>query len=107
MPEPTYLAAVLAVGVSVTVAMRAAPFAVKNALRDSVVLKDVSRWMPLGAIAILAAYCLFRVPQDTSTHGVAEIAGVVATVGIHLWRKNLVMSLVTGTAVCVAVSTWL
>lgn len=48
-------ATALGVAVAITFTLRAVPFAMKGALRGSALLADVGRWMPLGAISILAA----------------------------------------------------
>ena len=58
MADGTYIATALAVAVAITFALRAAPFALKAALRDSGLVTDIGRWMPLGAVSILAVYCL-------------------------------------------------
>ena len=54
MADGTYIATALAVAVAITFALRAAPFALKAALRDSRLVTDIGRWMPLGAVSILA-----------------------------------------------------
>jgi branched-subunit amino acid transport protein AzlD len=58
VPDPGYVATALAVAVGITVTLRALPFAMKRAMEGSALLANVGRWLPLGAIAILAAYCL-------------------------------------------------
>jgi hypothetical protein len=63
--------------------------------------------MPLGAVTILAVYCLSLIDLTGPTHGAGPLAGVAATVGVHVWRNNTVLSLVTGTTVCVVISTLL
>jgi branched-subunit amino acid transport protein AzlD len=105
--DPAYVATALAVAVAITVSLRAIPFGLKNAMKESELLADVGRWMPLGAITILATYCLTTIDVTSPTHGVPELVGVAATVAVHLWRHNLVLSLVIGTAACLALSHWL
>ena len=34
------------------------------------------------------------------------LAGLVVTVGAHLWRKNMVLSMVAGTVTCVVLANW-
>ena len=67
MPDPTYIATALTVAVTITVALRALPFALKNAVAGSALLADVGRWMPLGAITVLAVYCLAQIALTTPT----------------------------------------
>ena len=106
MPEPTYVATALGVAVAITVALRAAPFALKHALGSSALLADVGRWMPLGAITVLAVYCLAQIDFTAPVHGVPEISGVVTTVVIHRWRRNVVLSILAGTATCIVLTNW-
>ena len=100
MPELPHVATVLAVAVAITVALRATPFVVRGALRESALLHDFGRWMPLGAVAILAVYCLASIDVTSPTHDLSRVAGVLVTVAVHLWRRNAVLSIVAGTAVC-------
>jgi branched-subunit amino acid transport protein AzlD len=99
-----YLAATLAAAVAITVALRAIPFAVKNALRDSALIADVGRWMPLGAITILVVYALGSIDVVNWANGMPEFAGVVVTVVLHKWRHNAVLSILGGTLVCIALA---
>lgn len=103
MPESAYIAIVLGVAIAITVTLRALPFLVKGALADSPLLDDIGRWMPIGAVMILALYCVSRIDFGTSAHGLPELAGIAATVGVHAWRRNAVLSILAGTAVCVLV----
>jgi branched chain amino acid efflux pump len=48
MPERFYIASALGVAVSITVALRTIPFVAKSAVKDSPLLADLGRWMPLG-----------------------------------------------------------
>lgn len=104
MPEPGYVAIVLGVAIAITVTLRTLPFLVKGALADSPLLEDIGRWMPIGAVTILALYCISRIDFGAQTHGVPELAGTVATVALHAWRRNAVLSILGGTAVCVLVT---
>ena len=83
MPDYPYIVAALAVAVAITVALRTAPFLIKNTIDESPLLIDVGRWMPPGAIAILACYCLTRIDYLSANHGLPEIVGVVMTVGVQ------------------------
>jgi branched-subunit amino acid transport protein AzlD len=102
-----YLAAALAAAVAVTVALRAIPFAVKNALRESALIADVDRWMPLGVMTILAVYALGSIDVVNWPNGIPEFAGVVVTVALHTWRHNAALSILGGTLVCIALANML
>ena len=106
MPDATYLASALAVAVAITVALRAAPFALKNAMAGSALVADIGRWMPLGAITVLAVYCLAQIDPTTPTRGLPDLAGIVVTVAAHRWRRNVVLSILAGTATCMILTNW-
>ncbi|MQA02304.1 MAG: branched-chain amino acid ABC transporter [Streptosporangiales bacterium] len=107
MPDAPYVATALAVAVAVTVALRAAPFAMKSVIQESALFADLGRWMPLGAIAILAVYCLSRIDVTAPSHGIAELTGVAVTVVVHLLRRNAVLSIVAGSMACIVLANWL
>jgi branched-subunit amino acid transport protein AzlD len=104
VPDPAYVVTALAVTVAITVALRAVPFAVRHAVGGSALLADLGRWMPLGAVAVLAAYCLTGIDLTAADHGLPELVGVAATAGVHLWRRNVVLSIVAGTAACLVLA---
>ncbi|UUW91094.1 AzlD domain-containing protein [Nocardioides sp. WV_118_6] len=107
MPEPGYVAGALAAAVAVTVALRALPFVAKAAVKDSPLLADLGRWMPLGAVTVLAVYGVSRIDLTGPDRGAGGLLGVAVTIAVHLWRRNLLLSIVAGTTVCVAVSSLL
>ena len=104
MPDPGYFLTALAAAVAITVGLRALPFLMVGFLRDSAFLADLGRWMPLGAVAILAASCLFTIDLEGHGHGVPEVAGLAATIGMHVWRRNALASIAVGTGVCLALA---
>ena len=107
MPEPGYVAAAVAVSAAVTWTLRAAPFAVLAPMRDSAVVGYLSRHMPLGVLLILALYTLRDVPLELSPAALPVAVAVTVTVGLHLWRRNALLSILTGTTVHVALATLL
>ncbi|MGA9870340.1 MAG: AzlD domain-containing protein [Rhodococcus sp. (in: high G+C Gram-positive bacteria)] len=106
MVDLGYVAAALAVAVAITFSLRAIPFVVRSSLRDSALLDSLARWMPLGAVAILAVYALTSIDLGSSAHGIPQLAGVAATVGTHLWRRNIALSILVGTGTCVVLANW-
>jgi branched-subunit amino acid transport protein AzlD len=106
VPDYSYIASVLAVAVAITVMLRALPFALKNTMRDSALLADVGRWMPLGAITILAVYCLAAIDTGRPPYGIPEIVGVAFTGAVHRWRRNTVFSILAGTVACLVMTNW-
>jgi branched-subunit amino acid transport protein AzlD len=106
MPDYLYISAALAVALGITFSLRAIPFVVRSRVRQSAFLESLGRWMPLGAVAILAVYALSSIDVGNSVHGIPQIAGVAATIGMHRWRRNIALSILVGTGVCVVLQNW-
>ena len=46
-----------------------------------------------------AVYCLKDVDLLSGTHGLPEFIAIAATVLLHLWKRNMMISMAGGTAV--------
>ncbi|WP_020112209.1 branched-chain amino acid transporter permease [Rhodococcus sp. 114MFTsu3.1] len=106
MVDYWYIAAALAVAVGITFSLRAIPFLVRSSLRESALLDSLGKWMPLGAVAILAVYALSSIDLTGAAHGIPPLAGVTVTIGLHLWRRNIALSILGGTVTCVVLTNW-
>ena len=86
--------------------LRLLPFGLKKALAGSELLDALSHWIPLGAVALLAIYAVAKIDYSSVETAAPYLAGLVVTVGVHLWRKNMVLSMVAGTVTCVVLANW-
>jgi branched-subunit amino acid transport protein AzlD len=102
MPDNVYLLAASLTMFAVTFALRAVPFAILRPLRDSALIDYLSRHMPAGIMVILVVYTLRGVSLGETPHGLPEALALVVTVALHLWKRNAVASIITGTAVYIA-----
>lgn len=99
MPDnPTYAIAAVLVAAAVTWALRALPFAALAPLRASGTVRYLSARMPVGVMIILVVYCLRDLPV-AEARAAAPLSALAVTVGLHLWRRNALLSIVGGTAV--------
>ncbi|RZD82211.1 branched-chain amino acid transporter permease [Streptomyces albidoflavus] len=103
MPDTQYLIAVAVLCCVITWGLRALPFAALGPLRSSRTLQFLSTRMPAGVMVILSLYTLRTLPL-TETRAFAPLAALAVTVALHLWRRNALLSVFAGTAVCVALS---
>lgn len=55
--------------------------------------------LPAAVFGMLVVYCLKGVNILAGSHGIPEALGIVATAGLHLWKKNMLLSIAGGTAV--------
>ena len=102
MPSTLYLIAVLAIVFSITLALRAAPFAVLGRLRDSAIVQRLAVWMPFGILAILAVTALHGTITSDAHGAWYALLAVTVTIGVHLaFGRRTILSVCAGTAVYV------
>ena len=104
MPDAAYLASVVAVAAGVTWTLRALPFALLAPLRRSHVVPHLATTMPVGVMAILVVDSLRHTPLAVPPYGAAAGIALAATVALHLWRRNILLSIAGGTAVHVVLA---
>ncbi|GGX74431.1 branched-chain amino acid transporter permease [Streptomyces hiroshimensis] len=97
MPDTRYAIAAVLVAAAVTWGLRALPFAALTPLRASSIVQYLSTRMPAGVMVILLVYCL-RDLSLTQTRTLAPLIALAVTVGLHLWRRNALLSILGGTA---------
>jgi branched-subunit amino acid transport protein AzlD len=103
MADPAHIAAMVAVSAVITWFLRALPFAVLAPMRRSAVVRYLSLHMPLGIMVMLAFYTVRDVPDAGAIPQWAAVAALAVTVGLHLWRRNALLSIVGGTIVNVLI----
>lgn len=53
--------------------------------------------LPYAVIGLLIVYCLKNVSVFSAPYGVPELIAILAVAGLHLWRKNMLLSIGGGT----------
>ena len=106
MPHTPYLIAAVAVSAAVTWGLRALPCTALAPLRASAA-GYLSARMPLGVMVILLAYTLRKLPLADPVRALPDILALAITLGLHLWRRNAVLSILGGTASYVALASTL
>lgn len=80
-----------------TFLMRALPFLLfKDRTKTPQVMIDLGRMLPLAVFALLIVYCLRDVSVFSGSRGVPEALGILATVLLHKWKKNTLLSIAGG-----------
>ncbi|MFF3817486.1 branched-chain amino acid transporter permease [Streptomyces bluensis] len=97
MPDTSYTIATVLVAAAVTRGLRALPFAALTPLRESSTVQYLSTRMPVGVMVILVVYCLHDLPV-TEARAAAPLAALAVTIGLHLWCRNALLSILGGTA---------
>ncbi len=107
MPETPYILTAVAISAAVTWGLRALPFAALAPLRSSKTVRYLSIRMPAGIMVILLVYCLRDLPLAHPLQLCAPLLALAATVGLHLWRRHALLSILGGTTVHVALASTL
>lgn len=83
-----------------TILTRALPFLLFPAGRETPkFVKYLGRTLPFATIGLLVVYCLRGVQVLSWPYGLPELLGVAAVAGLHLWRRNTLLSIGGGTLV--------
>ena len=57
----------------------------------------LGRALPAAIFAMLVAYCLRNVSLLTGSHGLPELIAIALTVALHLWKRQMLLSIAGGT----------
>lgn len=60
-------------------------------------VRFLGRYLPSAVFGMLVVYCLKDVKLTAGTHGLPELIGIAVTVILHLWRKNMMLTIAGGT----------
>lgn len=60
-------------------------------------IQYLGKVLPAAVFGLLVVYCLRNVNVLTGTHGLPEAISVAVVVGLHLWKKQMLLSIAGGT----------
>ena len=60
-------------------------------------VKYLGRVLPFAVIGLLVVYCFRTVSFLSGSHGIPELVAAAAVVLLHLWKKNMLLSIAGGT----------
>jgi branched-subunit amino acid transport protein AzlD len=86
------------IAAAVTVFTRAAPFLFFKNRPPSPGITCMQRYIPPMTMTILVVYCLKDVGWRQIPHAVPAAAGVIVTAALHIWKRNPLISIFSGTA---------
>lgn len=53
--------------------------------------------LPAALFGMLVVYCLKNVSLLTGSHGLPELIAIAVVVGLHLWKRQMLLSIAGGT----------
>lgn len=89
---------IIAVAAIVTLFIRAIPFVVFGGKRE--VLATVTylgKVLPPAIMVILVIYCVKSINLFSGSHGIPELLSIAVVAGLHIWKKNTLLSIAVGT----------
>ena len=91
---------IIAVVALVTILLRFLPFAVFGRNKKTPeYITYISSVLPYAIMGMLVVYCMKDVSILEAPYGIPEFLAGAAVVGLHLRKKNTLLSIVTGTVV--------
>jgi len=92
--------AMVALGTMLT---RFLPFLIFPAGRETPkLIQKLGELLPGAVFSLLVVYCLKNVNLFSSSHGIPEAIAIAAIAAVHLWKRNTLISIATGTLVYMA-----
>ncbi len=82
-----------------TMITRFLPFAVFQSKKRETpkFIEYLGKALPAAVFAMLVVYCLRNVEILSGTHGLPELIAIVVVVLLHLWKKQMLLSIAGGT----------
>ncbi|MBQ8881708.1 MAG: branched-chain amino acid transporter permease [Oscillospiraceae bacterium] len=93
-----YNIAMIAVMTLVTMSTRFLPFLIFGEKRKTpALITYLGRVLPCAIMGMLVVYCLKEVQPLAYPYGLPELLGIVFVAVLHLWKRNSLLSIGTGT----------
>ena len=90
----------IAVSAAVTVALRALPFTLfSGGKKIPAFVSWLGARLPRAVMGMLVVYCLRAVSFGTAADWLPALLGVGAAVLLHLWKRQMILSIAGSTAV--------
>ncbi|MBR3766912.1 MAG: AzlD domain-containing protein [Clostridia bacterium] len=97
MPD-LHSALLIAVAALVTAALRFIPFIIFVGKRKTPeFITYLGKVLPFAIMGMLVVFCLKNVSVTSYPHGIPEIIGVATVAGLHIWKRNTLLSIIVGT----------
>lgn len=93
-----YKIALIAVAALVTMSTRFLPFLIFGEKRKTPeLILYLGKVLPCAIMGMLVVYCLKEVKPLTYPYGIPELLGILSVAGLHLWKRNSLVSIGAGT----------
>lgn len=81
-----------------TVITRFLPFVVFSENKETPkFVTYLGKFLPSAVFGMLIVYCLKDVSIFQGSHGLPELISILLTAGVHLWKRQMLISIAVGT----------
>ena len=89
---------IIAVAAIITLLIRAIPFVAFGGKREvPATVTYLGKVLPPAIMVILVIYCVKGIDLFTGSHGIPELLSIVVVAGLHIWKRNTLLSIAVGT----------
>lgn len=94
----TQLIITVAICILGTVITRFLPFVVFSENKETPkFVTYLGKYLPSAVFGMLIVYCLKDVSILQGSHGLPELIAILLTAGVHLWKRQMLISIAVGT----------
>lgn len=94
----SHAALLIAVVALVTISLRFLPFFVFGGKRETPkFVAYLGKVLPFAIMGMLVVYCLRNISFSAMPFGIPELIACALVVGLHLWKRNTLLSIIGGT----------
>ena len=74
------------------------PILFPNGKKHPKLIDDLTPMIPPAVIGMLVVFSLKDINFMSQSHGIPKIVSVAAVVALHLWKRNMIFTIIFGTA---------
>lgn len=67
----------------------------------------LGRALPSAVFGLLVIYCLKNVELFQGSHGIPELLSLAAVTALHLWKRQMLLSIAGGTVLYMVLVQWI
>lgn len=60
-------------------------------------IQFLGKFLPAAVFGLLVIYCLRNVSLVSGSHGIPELISIAVVIGMHLWKRQMLISIAGGT----------
>ena len=81
-----------------TMTTRFLPFLVFRENKETpAFIQYIGKFLPSAVFGMLVIYCLKNVNIMQGSHGIPEFLAIIVTCGLHVWKRQMLVSIAGGT----------